>query len=1151
MFIKSKFLRPASAARFIAYGGLILLGTGCFEDNNPPEGLSLTQQSAGPTVVFDLNTWPFPDIPFPNDLATRTDPTSPTGRRINVSLNGASDAEAKVRDYVNRMSGFGVFTPISVAFDAPLDVENLIARHQEKVPNLADDAVFIVNIDPKSPNYGEFAQIDMGAGSFPITLDYPNGYFKNDPRAGGTNLLFETHQEVDLNENGILDPIEDTDDDGVWDRPNTRHADGDLRDFGEVLDFYERETNTLILRTLEPLDEKTTYAVVLSDALVGENQQPVQSPFDAIHHLRQSAALQPLKEILPARFPARFDASLDTVQFAWSFTTGAPTELLEVVRAGLYGHGSMAWLAEEFPAELKLLHNPGEPGAPQPLTFRLDGIIPIIAPAAAEALGSGGNLDLLKAAIGEIDYMVSGSFISPYFLGDSDGLATPGADATIPSTNPQDEDEVFDIDTVSGRARVRPGEVTFHCAVPAAQPGRTQPYPVILYSHAIGSTRLEMLAFAGQMAKFGLASCAIDAVGHGLSLPEELDGVLEAVSGGIGMPGLAGMLLHDRARDLTNDGAVDTGEDYFTADILHARDMIRQTAIDQMQLIRILRSFDGKTRWSTDIDLEDPWIADKVDLVAGWDQDGDGVGEIRGDFDGDGVVDFGGEQRYLAFGTSLGGLQTGVIAGIEPTIRAAASNAGGGGLGDIATRTSIRNVRVGVFLSMFGPLLSGSAPTDENGEISGPMTLEWLLPSGISDKTVHFATLDGIENGDRVVLRNPKRESRAFIPEDERQAAVHVRAGAFRVGIAADAQSASARRAILGFDPTNDVAADVMACKAGGRCAGVSCGSAQYCAPDATCRPIVECFQQFDPADIHPDQEPERFEALRAHTIADPTQFGDPLIIEIYGQDGALKQRIDTFPQNLVFQNILYPAGAPLASLVTGWGLKRQTPRFRKFLGISQMLLEVADPAIYARHYSHAPLDYPYETPEFRSGWANMLVIGTLGDQTVPINTALSLARSAGILDATAEVPEYGSTQNQYLLDHYVAEGIYWLDRFPDYPGSIFDPDDLDRGQFYSPRLPDTMDPNPDAEIPLRATVHTDEGIGALRLPYLSIRGEHTFNIPRTDRGFDISTFMTNQVGWYMANYGREISDNPCMEELFMSDCEFFDIDSFEPAPAK
>lgn len=215
-------------------------------------------------------------------------------------------------------------------------------------------------------------------------------------------------------------------------------------------------------------------------------------------------------------------------------------------------------------------------------------------------------------------------------------------------------------------------------------------------------------------------------------------------------------------------------------------------------------------------------------------------------------------------------------------------------------------------------------------------------------------------------------------------------------------------------------------------------------------------------------------------------------------------------------------------------------------MAVSQMLLEVADPAVYAQHYFENPLSYPYERPSFRSGWTNMLVVGTLGDTTVPINTGISHARASGILDTTNAVEAYGTTENQFLVENYVYEGLWWLDRIPDYPDTLFDPDDLDRGQFISTRQPENSDPNLDAEPPLRATIQTDYGISALRLPYLDTHGEHTFNVPRTDRGFGIATFMANQVGWYLANYGQKMSDNPCMESLFMEECEFFDAESFQ-----
>src|SRR5260221_2728390 len=55
-------------------------------DGVPFEGLAPAQATGGPMVNFDLTHRPLPDIPFPNDLATRPDPASPTGLRANASL---------------------------------------------------------------------------------------------------------------------------------------------------------------------------------------------------------------------------------------------------------------------------------------------------------------------------------------------------------------------------------------------------------------------------------------------------------------------------------------------------------------------------------------------------------------------------------------------------------------------------------------------------------------------------------------------------------------------------------------------------------------------------------------------------------------------------------------------------------------------------------------------------------------------------------------------------------------------------------------------------------------------------------------------------------------------------------------------------------
>ena len=71
-----------------------LVAVGCISD--PPAGLAPSQPAAT-TVLFDFEAKPLPEIPLPNDVATRYDKTSPTGRRINASKIAPTHFEALAR----------------------------------------------------------------------------------------------------------------------------------------------------------------------------------------------------------------------------------------------------------------------------------------------------------------------------------------------------------------------------------------------------------------------------------------------------------------------------------------------------------------------------------------------------------------------------------------------------------------------------------------------------------------------------------------------------------------------------------------------------------------------------------------------------------------------------------------------------------------------------------------------------------------------------------------------------------------------------------------------------------------------------------------------------------------------------------------------
>ena len=83
-------------------GGLvILLILSCA---TAPEGLRRTYATEGPAVLIDWDAEPLPEIPFPNDLATRPDPSSPTGLRLNVPTGADLEAETEARQKLNEMS---------------------------------------------------------------------------------------------------------------------------------------------------------------------------------------------------------------------------------------------------------------------------------------------------------------------------------------------------------------------------------------------------------------------------------------------------------------------------------------------------------------------------------------------------------------------------------------------------------------------------------------------------------------------------------------------------------------------------------------------------------------------------------------------------------------------------------------------------------------------------------------------------------------------------------------------------------------------------------------------------------------------------------------------------------------------------------------
>ena len=739
-------------------GGTLLacLATACLSD--APDGIAKARPAAT-TVKLDFFHRPLPEIPLPNDIATRYDESSATGRRINASMIAPTGFEQRVRRKIDELDGWGVFQPITIPFTGPLDVESILEGHRDVDYDTANDVIYLIDVDRDSPDFGRVHPLDVGNGNFPVVLEDIDGYWDNDPRGWTISILFDETDE-DTNGNGELDGGEDTDADGVLDRPNYLPGHSpDRDDFAARADalmtFYERETNTLIVRPMVPLRERTTYAVVVTRRLLDEDGEPVGSPYDYVNHAAQTHALTPLKDALPDGL------ALGDVAFAFAFTTQSVESHWIAVREGLYGHGIQKHLGEDYPAEISELAVARDPENPRwadvgnPYILPTEDWAPALQLIAEGLLGQDGDSAEGRALIESqryIDYQVEGAFESPQLF-----PRTASGDDTDDARKWLSLDTQAwpaDLDLLPANAR---GEtVRFHLVVPrkeVSDRGDGKPAPVAILGHGYTGSRFDAVTLGGHMAKHGMATLSIDCVSHGIGLSESEAAQVGPLLGAFGLQSFGEALLKDRAIDQNADGTKDSGADFWTAYLFHTRDVVRQCALDYVQLIRILDRFDGEQKWAFDVN-------------------GDGDADLAGDFDGDGHVDIGGDAYITVLGASLGGIMSAVVAGVEPKVDATVPIAGGGGLGDIGARSLQGGVREAVILRMMGPLYVGD-PIDE--EITRIRT---IVPDLNDDAKLDIGHTHDVEPGDTVLVDNLDNGERGCGYVDD--------AGRFRVAVESD-----------------------------------------------------------------------------------------------------------------------------------------------------------------------------------------------------------------------------------------------------------------------------------------------------------------------------------------------------------------------------
>jgi hypothetical protein len=282
---------------------------------------------------------------------------------------------------------------------------------------------------------------------------------------------------------------------------------------------------------------------------------------------------------------------------------------------------------------------------------------------------------------------------------------------------------------------------------------------------------------------------------------------------------------------------------------------------------------------------------------------------------------------------------------------------------------------------------------------------------------------------------------------------------------------------------------------------------------------------------------------------------GNALRIEV---SGSTVRTIDTFGFDSTLNGVTYRTGDTLVAPGRGYGRSRNTPEFRRLVQLAQTVLEPADPINYAPYWFQNQLAGPGNSrvgSDGRSdGPAPTLVIGTVGDPSFPVSSAIALARAAGIVEMNQPDPAYGISIDQVLIEAGVVEGAARTQRFAsstfgpradlsghvrcDDPAGCNGPVLVDPSgyscdatganctdAFNAPRL------NPPLREQLLKPVKMPDGsttFSGLLLPYLSPTGQHGFTSPQAQKAFDMDRYLGNLIGRYFETKGAEVRFDRC-----------------------
>jgi hypothetical protein len=408
---------------------------------------------------------------------------------------------------------------------------------------------------------------------------------------------------------------------------------------------WDPPSETLHVESDELLDQHTRYVLVVTKDVRGENGKPVKAAKEFLHFVDDDVT------------ESTGDANLDVFRAS---LRGALTELDThgIVPKGQVVAASV-FTTQSATAVLEKIRHQIQAARPDPADF---------------LLGRGGERTVFALnQITSISSLQQKLVSAPYFPDPPAPLAVallrtiyPGSIARLAFGKYRSPDyEVHPLEyipAVATRTGVPVVQATNDIYFNVFLPSGTMPscgWPVAIFGHGVnGSKNVQALQVASSMAKYGVATIAINAVGHGFGPRSTLT---VSRTGSTPITFSAG----GRGIDQNQDGTIDDSEGLMTQrprTAVTLSDGFRQTAVDLMQLARVI--------------------------------------DVGVDVDGDGLADLDPSRIYY-LGNSLGGGYGTVFLGVEPNVRT----------GVIAVPFDpVPGVRLGNRRSVAGTLLASRQP---------------------------------------------------------------------------------------------------------------------------------------------------------------------------------------------------------------------------------------------------------------------------------------------------------------------------------------------------------------------------------------------------------------------------------------------------------